>query len=256
MGTDSIHTSWKIKEREKEGRLNVCKNLSNMKCAIVLIILLAVYAESQGRRKRIYIPRPQPRPVSVVPRTTDDDFTQNPTHGPVTDDDFTRRPRPSDSTRPSRCANKWSMLKVRGRRGRRIYLRCYYPMLRLKFVGFEVPNADNAVSISKVSFIRCALFCKKRRDQHVMYIPDEGQCYCSNGVARRGEKRSDTLYYRFKNAGGPTHSPRTTNEDFTRHPSHGQQTGEDYTHQSTQGLQTNEDFTHRPTRGSRTDDKR
>ena len=168
----------------------------------------------------------------LIPRTTDDDITKSPTHRPVTDDDFTRRPRPSDSTHLSGCACRWSMLKVKGRRGRRMCLRCYYPMLRLKFDGFEVPNADNAVSKSKVSFVGYALFCKKRGGEHVMYIPDEGQCYCSNEVARRGEERSDTLYHKYMNAKRPTHFPQTTNGDFTRHATSG------------------------PTRGSRTDDKR
>ena len=71
--------------------------------------------------------------------------------------------------------------------------------ITLRFVGFEVPNAGETVHKKEVDFIRCATFCYEKGEEweHVMYIPDEMQCYCGKGEARRGEPRSDTLYYRF-----------------------------------------------------------
>ena len=74
--------------------------------------------------------------------------------------------------------------------------------VKLHFVGFEVPNADRQFSNYKsMSFCGCAHLCQSKGKEwvHVMYIPDEKQCYCWAGVARRGEKRSDTWYYKIEN---------------------------------------------------------
>merc|ERR1711931_201920 len=73
--------------------------------------------------------------------------------------------------------------------------------VKLHFVGFEVPNARHVYSSPrKMTFCNCAHLCQSKGSAwvHVMYIPDEKQCYCWAGTAKRGEKRSDTWYYKIE----------------------------------------------------------
>ena len=69
--------------------------------------------------------------------------------------------------------------------------------VKLRFVGFEVPNGeDDRTNLGK-SLCECARWCKSlgKGYVHVLYVPDEKQCHCQRGVARRGEKRTDSHYY-------------------------------------------------------------
>merc|ERR1712212_528550 len=69
--------------------------------------------------------------------------------------------------------------------------------VRMRFVGFEVPNGDADQTRMDLSLCECARWCKSlgKGYVHVMYVADEKQCHCQRGVARRGEERSDTTYY-------------------------------------------------------------
>ena len=68
---------------------------------------------------------------------------------------------------------------------------------KLRFVGKEVPNGEDDRTTLGVSLCECADWCKSlgKGYVHVMYVPDEQQCHCQRGVAKRGEERSDTFYY-------------------------------------------------------------
>ena len=69
--------------------------------------------------------------------------------------------------------------------------------VKLRFVGQEVPNGEDGQTKLVSSLCECARWCKSIGEDyvHVLYIADEKQCYCERGIARRGEKRSDSLYY-------------------------------------------------------------
>ena len=60
----------------------------------------------------------------------------------------------------------------------------------------SVANEDDRKTLD-LSLCECADWCKSlgKGYVHVMYVPDEKQCHCQRGVAKRGEERSDTLYY-------------------------------------------------------------